>query len=202
MWFSFQKINLTWIPSKTLKIVIIKIKKNIRGFSIHDYFEIQAKIGITKHMGGLKATRELLEMCRVDDSDHMLVVGSVTESLLSRLSNDWLQCGGYWYIWRYGEKIWEKLESGVEFILGDAENINFQHDAFDVVISESVTAFTNKSRSITEYHRVLKDGGYLGLNEVTWMINPPIEVKNYYQRLMGLKAETREGWLSYRWSWF
>jgi hypothetical protein len=43
---------------------------------MYDYFEIQSKIGITKHVGGLEATRKLLKWCKVDDSDYVLVVGS------------------------------------------------------------------------------------------------------------------------------
>jgi arsenite methyltransferase len=169
-----------------------------RGFSMYDYFEIQAKVGITKHMGGLKATKELLEMCRVDDSDYVLVVGSgngVSAIKIHRMTG--CSVVGIDISEDMVERSREKVENGVEFLLGDAENINFSHDTFDVVISESVTAFTDKIRSISEYHRVLKEGGYLGLNEVTWMINPPLEVKNYYQRFMGLKPENREGWLSY-----
>ncbi len=29
------------------------------------YFDMQAKLGYTKHIGGSDATRELLEMCRI-----------------------------------------------------------------------------------------------------------------------------------------
>jgi purine-nucleoside phosphorylase len=43
---------------------------------MYGYFEIQAKIGITKHMGGMEATRKLLKMCGVDKADYVLVVGS------------------------------------------------------------------------------------------------------------------------------
>lgn len=43
---------------------------------MYGYFEIQAKVGITKHIGGLKATRRLLELCQVEKSDQVLVVGS------------------------------------------------------------------------------------------------------------------------------
>jgi arsenite methyltransferase len=165
---------------------------------MYDYFEIQAKVGITKHMGGLKATRELLEMCRVDDSDYVLVVGSgngVSAIKIHRMTG--CSVVGIDISEDMVERAREKLETGVEFIVSDAENINFPHNTFDIVISESVTAFTDKMRSISEYHRVLKNRGYLGLNEITWMINPPLEVKEYYQRFMGLKAETKEGWLSY-----
>jgi hypothetical protein len=30
-----------------------------------DFFDMQAAVGITKHMGGLRATRELLRLCQV-----------------------------------------------------------------------------------------------------------------------------------------
>ena len=43
---------------------------------MYGYFEMQAKVGITKHMGGLEATRKLLELCQVEKSDQVLVVGS------------------------------------------------------------------------------------------------------------------------------
>jgi len=34
------------------------------------YFEAQAYWGVTKHMGGLKATNELGELCRTDKKIH------------------------------------------------------------------------------------------------------------------------------------
>ena len=43
---------------------------------MYSYFEIQSKIGITKHMGGMEATRELLKKCKVGKTDYVLVVGS------------------------------------------------------------------------------------------------------------------------------
>ena len=30
------------------------------------YFELQAYVGTTKHMGGFEATKELIELCHVD----------------------------------------------------------------------------------------------------------------------------------------
>jgi ubiquinone/menaquinone biosynthesis C-methylase UbiE len=165
---------------------------------MYNYFEIQAKVGITKHMGGLKATRELLEMCRIDDSNYVLIVGSgngVSAITIQKMTG--CSVVGIDISEDMVERAREKHAPRVEFIVGDAENIEFSHNTFDVVISESVTGFTDKMRSISEYHRVLKGRGYLGLNEVTWMINPPPYVKDYYQRLMGLEAETREEWLSF-----
>jgi ubiquinone/menaquinone biosynthesis C-methylase UbiE len=167
---------------------------------MYDYFEIQAKIGITKHIGGLEATRKLLKWCKVDNLDYVLVVGSgngVSAIKIHEmtgctvvgidLSEDMVLMAR--------EKL-KSSETGVEFIVGNAENLEFDNNAFDVVISESVTGFTDKTKSILEYHRVLKDGGFLGLNEVTWISNPSHEIDEYCRSVMGLMAETEDVWLS------
>jgi SAM-dependent methyltransferase len=91
----------------------------------------------------------------------------------------------------------EKQHPEIEFMVGDAENLNFPDESFDVIISESVTGFTDKSRSISEYYRVLKLGGRVGLNEVTWIFDPSHEIKDYYRRVMGINPESEEGWLSF-----
>jgi ubiquinone/menaquinone biosynthesis C-methylase UbiE len=45
---------------------------------------------------------------------------------------------------------------------------------FDAVITESVTAFPeDKQKAVNEYVRVTKPGGYVGLNESTWLKVPP-----------------------------
>ena len=39
------------------------------------YFELQAMFGSTKHGGGLTATRELIELCHIDEGKYVLDVG-------------------------------------------------------------------------------------------------------------------------------
>lgn len=148
-------------------------------------------------MGGLEATRELLKQCKVDDSDYMLVVGSgngVSTIKIHRITG--CRVLGIDISKDMVERAREKQEPGVEFLVGDAENIDFPDNTFDVVISESVTGFTDKGRSLSEYHRVLKNGGYLGLNEVTWLEDPSPEMDDYFRRVTGLVAESKEGWIS------
>jgi arsenite methyltransferase len=170
---------------------------------MYGYFEIQAKIGITKHMGGMEATRKLLKLCGVDDSDYVLIVGSgngVSAIKIHRMtgcrvvgidiSED--------MVLRAQEKLKLHENDGmVEFLVGNAEKLDFDDYTFDVVISESVTGFTDKTRSLSEYYRVLKSGGYLGLNEMTWLSDPSPEMDRYCRRVMGLVAETKEVWLSF-----
>lgn len=164
---------------------------------MYNYFEIQAKIGITKHMGGLESTKKLLKLCKVDNSNHVLVVGSgngvsaIKIHLFTGCKVTAIDISQ-----EMVDRAREKQIPEVEFMQGDAENLKFPDNTFDVVISESVTGFTNKVRSISEYYRVLKHGGYIGLNEVTWMFNPSQEIKDYYQELMGINPESQEAWLS------
>ncbi len=165
---------------------------------MYGYFEIQSRIGITKHMGGLTATRRLLERCHIDDTKCVLVVGSgsgvsaikIAQLTQSRvvgidLSDAMIKCAK------------EQLASDIEFIVGDAEDIQFPDNTFDAVLSESVTAFTDREKSLPEYSRVLKRGGYLGLNEVTWLVSPTAEIIKYALTVTeGLNPTDQDGWVA------
>jgi ubiquinone/menaquinone biosynthesis C-methylase UbiE len=62
----------------------------------------------------------------------------------------------------------------VDFRVADAQDLPFEDGLFDAVITESVTAFPeDKQRAVDEYARVTKPGGYVGLNESTWLKVPP-----------------------------
>jgi len=167
---------------------------------MYSYFEIQSKIGITKHMGGIEATRKLLTRCKVDNTDNILVVGSGNGFSAIKI-HEITGCRvmgvdiSEEMVLRAREKL-KPTDSEIEFQVGDAENLEFPDNTFDVVLSESVTGFTDKKKSISEYRRVLKDGGFLGLNEVTWISNPSHEVDEFCRRVMGLMAETEDAWLS------
>jgi ubiquinone/menaquinone biosynthesis C-methylase UbiE len=55
----------------------------------------------------------------------------------------------------------ESLSLPIEVKQGNAESLPFSDGSFDIVISESVTAFTDISRTIPEFRRVLKKDGVL-----------------------------------------
>ncbi|MBN2422888.1 class I SAM-dependent methyltransferase [Candidatus Woesearchaeota archaeon] len=165
---------------------------------MYDYFGIQGKIGLTKHTGGLKATKYLLEHCNVDSSKYVLIAGSgngISTINIAKLTG--CRAVGIDISEDMVKSANEKSRDKTEFKLGDAENIPFPDNTFDAVISESVTAFTDKEKSLSEYRRVLKKKGYLGLNEVTWLGKPATETADYAFKVMaGLKPETKQGWLS------
>lgn len=63
-----------------------------------------------------------------------------------------------------------------KIIRASAEQLPFQTDCFDYLISESVTAFTDVSYSVPEYYRVLRPGGSLAAIEMT--IEKPLDEEN------------------------
>lgn len=68
----------------------------------------------------------------------------------------------------------EHVANRVEFKVADAQDLPFEDSLFDAVITESVTAFPkDKQKAVNEYARVTKPGGYVGLNESTWLKGPP-----------------------------
>jgi arsenite methyltransferase len=143
------------------------------------YFDLQAEMGFTKHMGGSKATEELIELCHIDKD----VVGvDIREEMIARSKER-------------AER--EGVEGRVEFRVADVQDLPFEDALFDAVISESVTAFPEDKREAKrEYVRVTKPGGYVGLNETTWIKTPtPAEVVDYiFHSAGGCKPETSDGW--------
>ncbi|MFB7142509.1 class I SAM-dependent methyltransferase [Gottfriedia sp. NPDC056225] len=64
-------------------------------------------------------------------------------------------------------KRFNKMRIPIALHQANAENLPFKDDSFDFIISESVTSFTNVDKSLPEYVRVLKKGGYFLAIEMT-----------------------------------
>jgi len=168
------------------------------------YFALQASWGLTKHMGGLAATRQLAETCHIDNNSYVLDVGcgvGITPCYLAEvygcrvmgidLSEMMIQ--------RSRERAEKKKVTGkVEFRTADASNLPFGDGQFDAVITESVVAFSkDKQKVLDEFARVTKPGGYAGINEVTWLKTPPASMVKYLgNALGGAEFLTAEGWRS------
>jgi ubiquinone/menaquinone biosynthesis C-methylase UbiE len=171
-----------------------KQKVNIKELSYYDFL---AHIGISFfNWGGSKATEELVEMCKIDENKKVLVVG----------------CGngyGACYIAeKYGCKVIGidiaeiminkakerakdlNLENKVEFQYGDAIDIPYHDNSFDIVITEFVTIFVdNKKKAFTEYARVVVPGGFIGINEIFKSNNIPIETAEKLKEMEDIYKE-------------
>ncbi len=144
------------------------------------FFDFAAEVGLTKHIGSVKATEELAELCHLRAGQIVLDVGcgaGVTACYLAKR----YQCRvvGVDIVEKMVERsreraLKEHLADLVEFRVGDAQALPFEDNTFDAVITESVTAFPpDKQKAVKEYARVTKPGGYIGLNESTWLKEPP-----------------------------
>ena len=144
------------------------------------YLDLQGLAGVSKHTGGFPATAELLSMCHVEDASEALEVGCGIGVGAAHMARKY---GLHVVAVDISEKMleWARLRAEdegvagqVEFRLADLRELPFDADRFDVVICESVLAFVqDKAAAIAEMVRVLKPGGYLGLNEIAWLGEPP-----------------------------
>lgn len=157
------------------------------------FFDFAAKVGLTKHIGGIEATEALMKLCHIGKESYVLDAGcgvGITPCFLAR---------------KYGCKVMgvdivddmvevsrkrakrEKVEKQVEFRVADVQNLPFGDNLFDAVITESVTAFPeDKQKAVCEYARVIKPGGFVGLNESTWIkIPPPPEMITWASQDLG-----------------
>ncbi len=165
------------------------------------YLEVQAYWGITKHMGGLKATEQLADLCNINGDKYILVVGcgvGVTPCYFAKKYG--CKVVGIDLSAKMVDRSKERakradVDDKIEFRVADAQNLPFDDATFNMVICESVNAFVDdKPKAISEYVRVIKPGGYLGLNEVSWLKMPPEELAAYLYRVMGAKFLTCNGW--------
>ena len=160
-------------------------------------FEYQADMNVTKHMGGQKASEELVGMCGVNKDSYGLDIGcgvGATPCYMAKqigcrvVGVDLSQA----MIDRSIERAREDgVDDLVEFRVADAQELPFDNELFDVVMAESVTVFPpDKPRALSEYTRVTKIGGVIGLNESTFVKEPvPLDVVDWVSRDLSSNAE-------------
>lgn len=111
------------------------------------FFDYAAEVGLTKHLGGMAATDEIVRLCAIGADSYVLDVGcgvGVTPCYLAkryrcRVVGVDIHPG---MVERSKERAQrEGVSERVEFRVGDAQELPFEDELFDAVITESVTAF-------------------------------------------------------------
>jgi ubiquinone/menaquinone biosynthesis C-methylase UbiE len=168
------------------------------------FFDFAAEVGLTKHIGGVEATEALIQLCHIGQGSYVLDVGcgvGATPCFLARR----VGCRvvgvdiAARMVERSGQRARrEKVADRVEFRVADAQDLPFEDNLFDAVITESVTAFPeDKQKAVDEYARVTRPGGYVGLNETAWLkVPPPPDVVAWAAQDVGasVKPQTPEAW--------
>ena len=166
------------------------------------YFEFLAKLGLTKHMGSMDATRRLVKMCHIKGGERVLDVGTgvgATPAYLVKV----LGCRvvGVDLLERMVQQARETARASrvgdrVALVVADARRLPFTDGAFDAVMMESLNVFfEDKLDAIRGYVRIARPGGHVGLTEMTWLSPPSTEKAAYYRRTVYADALQAEGWM-------
>ena len=168
------------------------------------FFEFAAETGLTKHFGSNDATDQLVTLCQIDADSCVLDVGCGVGATPCYLAET-VGCRvvGVDILPKMVERSKERAEKlgltgRLNFRVADAQDLPFEDERFDAVITESVTSFPeDKQQAVNEYARVLKPGGCVGLNESTWLkVPPPPELVAWVRQDVGaaVMPQTAAGW--------
>jgi ubiquinone/menaquinone biosynthesis C-methylase UbiE len=125
------------------------------------------------HMGGPEATRELLDMCQLDATSHVLDVGcgaGTTACLIAKQHGSRVQgidISEVMIAKAQERACRQGVMERVEFRVADVCQLPFEANSFDVVIFESVLTPLpgDKKQALAEMVRVVRPGGRIGANE-------------------------------------
>jgi ubiquinone/menaquinone biosynthesis C-methylase UbiE len=155
------------------------------------YFGAQSSWGITKHMGGLRATDELAGLCHFGPDSYVLVVGCGIGTTPCHVAKKHgcrvmgIDLSEKMVEWANRRARGNNLQDKVECRVADAQALPFDEGTFDAVISESVNAFVpDKPKAMSECARVTRPGGAVGFNECAWLESPPQTLLDYTYRAM------------------
>jgi ubiquinone/menaquinone biosynthesis C-methylase UbiE len=124
------------------------------------------------NIGGVASIDRLAELCRICKDMNVLVVVCGTGGNACYLAQTYgCQVTGI----DIAENMIQKaklrakelnLTDRVSFQLGDAYNLQFPLVSFDVVLTIFVSQFLDNECAFPEFVRVMKNGGFLGINEM------------------------------------
>ena len=165
------------------------------------YLDMQAYVGITKHIGGRAATEELLALCHIEQAREVLMVGCGIGVSCAYIAQKHgcrvvgVDISEKMIAWSHKRVHEERVEDKVEFRVADVLDLPFDNDRFDAVLVESVIAFVDdKARAIRECVRVTRPGGYVGLNESFFTVAPTPEVDEIVRRELGADIPLVQTW--------
>lgn len=151
------------------------------------------------HPGGLEGTRELAEMCHISSGKRLLDVASGTGESACYLAEVFgCKVTGIdhsSYMVEAAKRKADKRGLAIEFTKGDAHDLPFGAEAFDLVISECTTCALNKQRAIGEMVRVVRRGGYVGISDLYWKECASERLKSRLVELENECPETLAGWV-------
>ena len=167
-------------------------------------FDYQAQVGLTKHLGGMEATKVLIEQCSIDGDNNVLELGcGVGTSSVYLAKAHGCRVTGVDISERMIQRARERAQANkvdhlTTFRTADMNQLPFADSQYDVTFCESVLAFAqDKARAIAEMARVTRQGGFVAINESVWLAEPDDEQEAWFAQDMAANASTLpfDGWV-------
>ncbi|MDD1779557.1 MAG: class I SAM-dependent methyltransferase, partial [Candidatus Helarchaeota archaeon] len=162
-------------------------KSNKRELSIEEleklnYYDLFAHLNMPFfNCGGRVSIDQLAEMCHINQNFRVLEVGCGTGSNACYLAQKFgCTIIGIDVSSHMIQQAREQVESmglidKVSFEVGEAYKLRFEDGSFDAVITVFVSHFLDIQEAFKEFTRVLKQGGFIGVNEMYKMDEIPEE---------------------------
>jgi ubiquinone/menaquinone biosynthesis C-methylase UbiE len=132
----------------------------------YTYLDFLALFGVGgAHPGGLKLTKQLLAEEKVTKQTSLLDVGCGTGQTSAYIAHHYgcsvhaLDCNEI--VVEKAQQRFSTLKLPIDVKVGDTESLPYPDASFDMIISESVTSFTNIAATIPEFKRTLRPNGVL-----------------------------------------
>jgi ubiquinone/menaquinone biosynthesis C-methylase UbiE len=165
-------------------------KKEIETKEWYDFFGLLSDVVPAIHMGGNQATQDLLEMCQLDESHHVLDVGCGSGHTACEI------------VLTYGSRVTgidiseimiekaekraqkQEVQDKTDFRVADILMLPFDDESFHTVILESVLTPIqgDKAKAINEIIRVLRPGGFFCINESVFVSDIPAEILSLFDQ--------------------
>ena len=130
------------------------------------YLDCLALFGIGgAHPGGLQLTKEILSREKIKEKTIILDVGCGTGQTSAYMAEKY-KCkitglDNNEIMLEKAKKRFQFRNLPIETRLGSVESLPFGEKSFDMILSESVATFTDVSKTLPEFRRVLKPNGVL-----------------------------------------
>jgi arsenite methyltransferase len=169
------------------------------------YFDMQAFMGTTKHMGGSQSTMEMIRLLGIEASDLVLDVGCGAGATAVHLAGE-IGCRVMAVDLRESMLVLtrqraqkEGLLERIEMRQANATQLPFEDETFDAVVCESVLTFVeDRQQAIGEFARLVKQDGAVGLNEQFWIQPPTDEMRAYTHKVWEFNdLPSRVGWTGF-----
>jgi len=163
-----------------------------KKFTIYDSWE---RFGLTKHWGGISATRRLIELCDITPGHYTLDIGCGTGYTACLLAKEYqidvvaVDIGSKVLEEAKKRITKENVGDKVKTFEADAHRLPFPANTFDAVIAESVLAFCDSVKVSSEVYRVLKPCGVFGNNEGTYLKPPPAQLPFFLLKSYGMDVK-------------